>query len=453
MTTIIRGAHVLTAAGTDHVDGAVAVDGATITAVGPAAELLAAHPDAEVVGDGTGIVLPGLVNAHGHFSEGLTTGLGERHTLWEWLRAVISPVSPHLTAEHAEVGTLLKGAEMLQTGVTTVNDMFVFLPRHGEGPVTPGVVRALVALGLRGEVSYGARDVGTDLRPADVLAEQEALAAACADAGPLVRFRVGVGDVMQQTPPLLAESVRLAKAADAGIHVHLQEIREEVTASRLANGVTPIVHAARVGLLDAPTVAAHCVCVDDHDIAVLAEHGAAVAHNPVSNMILASGVCPVPQLRAAGIPVGIGTDGPASNDAQNQLEAVKMTVLLQRVHTLKASVLDARAALTMATIEGARALGLDAVTGSLEVGKDADVVLVDGAAPTLAAVHDPYQTVVYCLSGREVSDVWVRGRRVVAGGQPTGIDLPDVVARARTLARDLAAAAQLQDESLLAQPG
>jgi cytosine/adenosine deaminase-related metal-dependent hydrolase len=196
-------------------------------------------------------------------------------------------------------------------------------------------------------------------------------------------------------------------------------------------------------------VAAHAVWLSDRDRRILAAAAVGVAHNPVSNMILASGICPVADLRRCGLAVGIGVDGAASNDSQNMLEAIKTTVLLQRAATLSVD-MNARSAVAMATIEGARVLGLDNELGSLERGKQADIVVFDGDSPALANVHDPYQTIVYRASPRDIRDVWVGGRRSVADGRVVTVDRAEVVRESRGLARELARRSRLSRLSLLA---
>jgi cytosine/adenosine deaminase-related metal-dependent hydrolase len=232
-------------------------------------------------------------------------------------------------------------------------------------------------------------------------------------------------------------------AAHGRFHVHLNEVREEVTQSRITRGVTSVELAARTGLLDAQVLAAHCVWLDDTDVALLREHDVAVAHNPVSNMILASGVCPVPRLRREGVTVGLGVDGAASNDSQNMLETMKTAALLQKVHHLQARALTACDVLDMATMGGARALGLADEIGSLEPGKAADLVLFPEHGPSLANIHDPYQKLVYCASARDVAQVWVDGEPVVADGRVLGVDLPALLPQARELAVKLATDAGL----------
>jgi 5-methylthioadenosine/S-adenosylhomocysteine deaminase len=445
---LVRARHVLTCGVPGEVrDGAVVVVGGRIVAVGPFAELRAQHPAALVVGDGTGILVPGLVSCHGHFSEALVSGIGETHTLWEWFVHVAGPIEPCVTREMALVGTLLRGAEMALSGITTVADMMCIAP--GPEPVTPGVVEGLERLGLRGDVSYGAAD-DPNPRPLDrVVAEHEALAAAAA-AARRSRFRVGLATVPTSSDELIAATAALV-AEHGRLHVHLNEVREEVTQSRTARGMTSIAYAARAGLLDAQVLAAHCVWLDDGDVALLREHDVAVAHNPVSNMILASGVCPVPRLLREGVTVGLGVDGPASNDSQDMLETMKTAALLQKVHHLQAGALTAREVLHMATIGGARALGLAAEIGSLEPGKAADLVLFPEHSPSLANIHDPYQKLVYCASVRDVAQVWVAGEPVVVDGRVQRVDVAALLPHARELAVRLATDAGL-DSALAAGP-
>ena len=447
---LVRARHVLTSGPAGHVrDGAVAVDGDRIAAVGPWSELRSRYPDAGVVGDGTGILTPGFVSCHGHYSEGLVTGIGETHTLWEWFVHVVGPIEPFLTREIAYVGALLKGAEAVLSGVTTTADMFCHAP--GPEPSTPGVVAALDELGLRGDLSYGAQD-DSNPRPLDlVLAEHAALADAAAGSR-RSRFRVGLATVPASSDALIAATVELL-SDHPRLHVHLNEVREEVTQSRMTRGTGSVEYAARAGLLDAQVVAAHCVWLDDTDIGLLRAHGVAVAHNPVSNAILASGVAPVPRLLREGVTVGLGLDGPASNDSQDMLQTLKFAALLQKVHHLQATAMTAPQVLQMATIGGARALGMADLVGSLEVGKQADLVLFAEATVSLSNVHDPYQELVYCASPRDVHTVWVAGSPVVAGGDVLGVDLPALLPRARELAVKLAVDAGLDSELAGGVPG
>ena len=446
---VVRGGHVLTMGPAGAIaDGAVAIRDGEILAVGPAAEILATHPGAEVVGDEWGIVAPGFVNAHTHLSEALIPGMGEDLTLFEWAARVVVPAGRHLTREMAHVGARLKVAEMLLSGVTTVNDMFVHTNMGSLASL--GVVDGLEEMGMRAEVSFGAEDA-FDPHPVSMfMAEHEALADRAASS-PLVRFRMGVGTILGQTEALLAASADEARRHGWPVHTHLAEVREEVVDARVRTGRNTVEIARDSGLLDVPVIAGHCIWVGRPDIAILAAHGVAAAHNPVANMILASGVCPVDHLRGAGLAVGLGTDGAASNDSQNMLEAMKAAALLQKVSRLDPRALTAPEVLAMATIDGARGLGLDDVTGSLEPGKRADVVRFHGHGPGLANIHDPFQQLVYCTSPLDVADVWVDGRPRVRDGRLIDADLGSLIDDSRPLAKELVTRAGMQDLSCLAR--
>jgi cytosine/adenosine deaminase-related metal-dependent hydrolase len=445
--TLIRGGHILTMGpGGDVRDGAVAIGDGQILTVGPFEEVRSLYPAAEIVGDATSVVAPGLVNGHTHLSEALIPGMGEDLSLQVWGDRIVGPVGRHLDREMAEVGTLLKAIEMIRTGVTTVNDMFVHTNIGSYASL--GVVDGLRRAGLRGLVSFGAEDVWDPHPPEAYADEHEALAEHAADA-PLIDFRLGVGTVLGQTDALLTRSASLAAERRWRVHIHLAEVREEVVGGSLRFGETTVARAARLGLLQ-HAVVAHAIWLRETEVELLAERGAGVVHNPVANMILASGVCRVTRLRRAGVPVGLGTDGAASNDSQNMLETIKIAPLLQKVTHLDPTAMSARDALAMATREGAEALGLPWV-GSLEPGKRADVVRFRGDGPGLANIHDPYQQIAYCASPGDVADVWVDGQRVLREGKLTTFDEREVVEASRPLARELARRAGLDRYSCLAR--
>ncbi len=312
--TVVRGGHVLTMgpAG-DIAGGAVAFADGAILAVGDFEEVARRFPGAEVVGEDHGVVLPGLVNAHTHLSEALLPGMGEDLTLFEWGTRLVTPAGRHLTREMARVGAMLKGAELLLGGVTTVNDMFCHTNMGSLASL--GAVDGLEAMGLRGVVCFGAEDAFDPHPVAGFLDEHEALARRCGSS-PLVGFRLGVGTLLGQSDALLAASARAAREHGWAVHTHLAEVREELVQARLRWGRSTVERAADARLLEVPVLAAHCVWVGKDEIGALAAAGASAVHNPVANMILASGVCPVPALRTAGIPVGLGPTGPPPTTAR-----------------------------------------------------------------------------------------------------------------------------------------
>ncbi|MCB0877021.1 MAG: amidohydrolase [Solirubrobacterales bacterium] len=451
---LIRGAWVLPMApGSEPIrDGAVllAADG-SIGSVGPFDELSARAPEAEVIGDGNGIVMPGMVNAHTHLTECLIPGMGEDAVLFEWFERVVNPVGLVIDRDEVALGTRLKAVEMLRSGITTVNDMSCH--RNMGSLATLGAVDGLAWAGMRGVVSFGAEDSYEGAPGPEVfMAEHEALADRCA-AEPLIGFRCGVGTVLGLTDPLFDLTVSACREHGWAVHTHLSEVREELTDARLRYGCSTIERSGRGGLLDAEVIAAHCIWCTERDIGLLASKDVAVAHNPVANMLLGNGVCPVPRLRREGITIALGTDGAASNDNQDMFGVIKTAGLLHKVENMDPTILTARDVLAMATIEGARALGIDPETGSLEAGKRADVVLLDGNNPELATIHDPWQQVVYCATARCVSDVWVDGLRRVRDGEVEGADVPALAAEAREAGAGLVRRAGMDGESVYAGDG
>ncbi len=448
--TVVRGAWALTMGPGGAIrNGAVAFDAdGAITAVGEAEELIASRPGAEVVGDGNGIVLPGFVNAHTHLTEGLITGMGETAVLWEWFERVVNPSGLRITRDQVALGTRLKAVEMLESGITTVNDMSCH--RNLGSLASLGAVDGLADLGLRGLVSFGAENLYEGAPAAEVfMAEHEALADRISGEA-LIGFRIGVGTVLGMSDELFRMTIDACAEHGWAVHTHLAEVREEITESTLLYKGSTIQHAGRSGLLDHEVIAGHCIWCSETDIGLLASNDVAVAHNPVANMILASGVCPVPRLRREGVRVGIGTDGAASNDSQDMFGAIKSAALLQKVHHLQAVAMTAPEVLEMATIGGAKALGLEAEIGSLEAGKRADVLLLDGNGPELAVLHDPFQQIVYGATPRSVSEVWVDGQLRVSGARTVGVDRTALATEAREAARDLAIRGDMKGESAYA---
>ena len=452
--TLVRGAWVLTMAPFAELvrDGAVAIDDhGAIIAVASHERLAERWPTARVIGDGDGIVMPGLINAHTHLTESLLPGMGEDCVRWEWLNRVLAPCALVTTREDVLVGTRLRAAEMLLSGITTVNDMSCH--RNLGAQVSLGAVDGLAEMGLRGVVAFGAEDAYPGAPKAVAfVAEHEALADRCTEER-LIGFRAGIASVLGISDDLFAATVAACRANDWSVHTHLAEVREELTAARTRWDMSTIQHADRTGLLEHRVIAGHCVWCAETDIGLLASRDVAVAHTPVSDMILASGVCPVGRLRREGVAVGLGTDGAAASDNQDMFGVLKTAALLQKVDALDPHALSAPEALRMATIEGARALGLDRDIGSLEPGKRADIVLLDGNTPEMATIHDPFQQVVYGATARCVSDVWVYGVRRVADGRVVDADVTALVRDARRQAADLVTRAGQGAESVLAGRG
>ena len=421
-----------------HDPGSVLLDGTTIAAVGPV-DALDADPraaGADVVDARGHAVIPGLHNCHMH--SGLLRGTAESLSLWDWLRAYVDPAHKALTPEIARAASQHCYAEGLLAGTTSVMDMWRFME---------GSAAVAADLGIRATlVPYVADEEGYDYF--ESIASNRALLEGLADAGGAatsdgrVRGWVGLEHLLYCTPACFDAAVALADEFGTGIHTHSSETEWEVQESLARWGGRPIEVFHQRGILGSRTVVAHCVWLDAREIELLARTGTAVAHCPCSNMKLASGPAPIGPLRAAGVTVGLGSDGEKENNTLDQLEEMKFASLLQKVSTLDPTVGDPWDVLAMATIDGARALGLDEVTGSLAPGKRADLVTVDlrglHTTPVLRGEHlNVPAHLVFAASGADVRDVWVDGRRLVAGGRPRTFDLDAVRAEAQAAAEEL----------------
>ena len=409
-------------------DGVVAVEGERIAYVGPRDGLDPAWEPTRRIDARDKAVLPGLVNAHTHHAMSLLRGYADDVPLMPWLERHIWPAEAHLTGDDVYWGTLLAIAESLLAGVTTFADMYFFMDR---------VAQAVVETGVRAHLSRGL--IGVAPGADQALAEGKALVAAFQGAGD-GRIRCALAPHAPYTcpPPFLARVLEAAAALGCPIHTHLAETRAEVEQIRAQYGKSPIRHFADLGVFQHPTLAAHCVHVDADDIAILAEHGVAVAHNPISNCKLASGIAPVPDLLAAGVTVGLASDGAASTNHLDLFEEMRLAANLQKVSRYDATVLPAWQVLRMATVGGARALGFDRL-GCLAPGYLADVVVLDLRAPHLRPRHDLTSLVVYSAKASDVDTVLVHGKVLVDGGELLTVDLErvehEVEERARRLAR------------------
>jgi len=370
------------------------------------------------------LLAPGLVNAHGHAAMTLFRGLADDLPLMSWLRDHIWPAESRWVNEaFVEAGSELAIAEQLKSGVTCFSDMYFF----------PDVVSQLVHKhGIRAQISIpvldfpipGARDADEALRKGvalfDDLKHHPRLSIAF---GPHAPYSVA-DDKLESIRTLVAEM-------DIGIHMHVHETAREVQEALQQHGERPLARLARLQLLGPRFQAVHMTQINDEDISLLVEHNCSVIHCPESNLKLASGFCPVERLWEAGINVGIGTDGAASNNDLDLLGETRTAALLAKAVSGSAAALDAHRALRMATLNGARALGLEDHTGSLEIGKFADLVAFDLSSLAQQPVYDPVSTLIYA-SGRDcVRHVWVAGKQLLDDRQLTRMDEQRLVASAQ----------------------
>lgn len=424
-------------------DGGVLVRGHAIEAVGPT-HALPATAD-EVVDCRGMVVLPGLVNTHHHFFQTLTRAVpaAQDAELFGWLRTLY-PVWARLTPEMLNVSAQVAIAELMLSGCTTASDHLYLYPNGGRLDDT---IEAARTLGLRFHACRGAMSVGASAGglPPDALVERED--AILADTRrvieayhdparfSLLRVAAAPCSPFSVSQDLMRETAALARAYGVRLHTHLAESDHDVAYSRERFGRTPAQYAQDAGWTGDHVWHAHCVKLDAHGIDLFARTRTGVAHCPTSNMRLASGVAPVRRMLDAGVPVGLGVDGSASNDASHLLAEARQALLLQRVGGDPAA-LTARETLALATRGGARVLGRDDV-GHLAPGMAADVVAFDLSDVGFAgAGHDPLAALVFCAPARVALSV-IHGRVVVREGRLTTVDLPPLVERHRALARAL----------------
>ncbi|MFC4157993.1 TRZ/ATZ family hydrolase [Chitinimonas lacunae] len=369
------------------------------------------------------VLLPGLVNLHGHSAMTLLRGLADDLALMDWLNHHIWPAEKrHVSDEFVYDGSLLAMAEMLRCGTTTINDMYF----HHEA-----VARAGLTAQMRTVVGCSILEFPTPYAAdADAYIERALAAHARFQGEQLVRFTLAPHAPYTVSDATFRRVVQLAGQLDCAIHCHIHETREEVEGSLREHGVRPLARLASLGLLDMPLIAAHCVHLDDAEIALLARHRVGVAHNPSSNLKLASGLARIHDLRQAGVAVGIGTDGAASNNKLDMLAETRLAALLPKVQAADPRAIPATEALRMATLGGAEALGMAAEIGSLEVGKRADLLAVDLSDLATQPCYDPISHLVYAAGREQVSDVWVDGRQVLEQGRHTTLDPQQLKAKA-----------------------
>jgi 5-methylthioadenosine/S-adenosylhomocysteine deaminase len=405
---------------------AVVVRDDRIEAVLPREEAVARHPDAELVERPDHLLVPGLVNLHGHAAMTLLRGAADDLPLERWLHERIWPLEQSLMSEaFVHDGSVLACAEMLAGGVTTFNDMYFF---------PEATARAAMAIGIRAVVGIVVFDFPSAYGsgPADYIARGLRLRDA-------LRHEPGVGFALAPHAPYtvsdgpLAQVAQLSAELQLPVHIHVHETAREVADHVARHGCRPLERLARLGLVGPELVAVHAVHLSDADIRMLAAQGASVAHCPHSNLKLASGIAPIARMVEAGVNVGLGTDGAASNNRLDLLLEARTASLLAKGSSGDATAFGAHRALRAATLDGARALGMATRVGSIVPGKQADLVAVDLSGPSMQPIHDPVATLIFSGGRDQVTDVWVAGERVVARRQITGTQalgtLHDVLGR------------------------
>ena len=414
-------------------DGAIAVKGDTIVALGPRREIESKYSSPLKLQAAGKLVMPGFINGHTHVPMTLFRGLHDDVTLNDWLYKYIFPAeAKNVNEEFVRWGTRLAAAEQLLSGVTTFADMYYF-----EDAVAQETKKAGMR-GVLGEtfIDFPAPDNKTE---AQMLAYTETFLQKW-KGDPLIQAAVAPHSIYTCSQKTLQDSAALARKYQAPILIHTAEMKKEWDDSLKQNGLSPVQYLDKIGLLGPDVISAHCIFVDAVDRETLARRHVGCIHNPSSNMMIASGVSPVPEMRAAGIAVGLGTDGPAgSNNDLDLMEEIDLAAKLAKITKMNPLALNAKAVVEMATIDGARALHLENKVGSLKTGKKADLILINLDEPNAVPMYDVYSQIAYALKANDVATVVIGGKIVVRNRKVLTVDTEQVIARAREYQKSIAA--------------
>jgi len=424
---MVSGGTVVTMDGTRAIvnDGNVAIKGDAIVAVGPRADVEGRFQAAQTIDARGRLVLPGFINGHTHVPMTLFRGLHDDVTLNDWLYKYIFPAeAKNVNEEFVRWGTKLAAAEQIRSGVTTFADMYYFEDAIADETKKAGM------RGVLGEtfIDFPAPDNKSN---AEMMAYTERfLKKWQGDA--LIHAAPAPHSIYTCSKKTIQDAAELAKKYHAPLLMHVSEMKKEWEDSEKANGMSPVQYLDKIGVLGPDLVAAHCIFVDEADRKLLAERQVGCVHNPSSNMMIASGVSPVPEMRAAGVAVGLGTDGPAgSNNDMDLMEEIDLAAKLAKISKMDPLALNAKSVVEMATIDGARALHMEEEIGSLEAGKKADLILISLDEPNAVPMYDVYAQIAYSLKGSDVETVVIGGRIVMRGRKLLTVDEPAVLEKAR----------------------
>jgi 5-methylthioadenosine/S-adenosylhomocysteine deaminase len=439
---VISGGTVVTVDGAHRViaNGAVAIDGTDIVGVDTADAIRRQFRGRDTI-DATGhVVMPGLINTHTHAPMTLFRGLADDLALMDWLNNYIFPAEAKMVSpEFVRAGTRLAALEMIQSGTTTFADMYYFEEE---------VAKETRAAGLRGVlgetvIQFPVADAKT---PADGLARAEAFIKAF-KGDPLITPAVAPHALYTNDGPTLKAARELSLRYGVPTLIHLAETRDEVKTAQERHAPSPVAYLDGLGFFGPGVLAAHGIYVSEPEMALLEAKGVGVSHNPESNMKLASGTAPVTAYLRAGVALGLGTDGAASNNDLDMFEAMRMASFLQKLQTSDPSVVSAQTALDLATIGGARAMGMDKQIGSLEPGKRADVIVVSMSAARQTPMYDPISHLVYVTHGDDVETTIVNGRVLMRNRKLLTLDEAAILRDARTWGEKVRAAVAPQKKA------
>lgn len=415
MNILIKNASILTMNGENKVlkNASIAVENDRIKYIGEVPKDFNAD---KVIDGAKKFVMPGIINAHTHMAMSLFRNYADDLPLWEWLSEKIWPIEDKLTGEDVYWGTMLSIIESIKSGVTCFNDMYFFMDDTAKAVLETGI-RARLAWGMVGEdAEDNSRFDLTKRFYNDWQGKGDGRITVMA--GPHAPYTCSA-DYLKRVG-------KFAKEMNFGIHIHLSESKKETQDNYDKFGKSPIKHANDMGIFDVPAVAAHCVHLSDEDIDILAEKGVSVVYNPGSNLKLGNGFAPVIKLMGKGVNVALGTDGSSSNNNVNMFEEINLAAIVNKGVNNEPTCIPAMTALEMATKNGAKALGLDKEIGSLEVGKKADMIIIDLNKPHFYPLHDVVAAMVYTAQASDVETVIINGKIIMENYSMKTIDVEKV---------------------------
>lgn len=451
VTTILKNAIILTMDEDYNLysPGAIVIQNEKIEAVGLETDILADFDSEEIIDCGGNIIMPGLINAHTHVPMTLLRGLADDLRLDVWLLGYMMPVErEYVTPEFVQLGTKLACAEMIRGGITCFADMYYFEDDVAEAAAEAGM-RAVCGESILKFPTPDAQSYEESLEYTRKFIERW-------KDHPLIVPAVAPHAPYTCTEDILQKATELAVEYDVPLHIHLAETQSEVENSRNEHGMPVIPYVKKQKVFNAKVIAAHCVHIDPGEIRTLKSVKAGIAHNPSSNLKLASGIAPVKHMLDVGVNVGIGTDGTASNNDLDMFEEIRLTTFLQKGTSGDPTALPAKQTLNMATRMGAKAIHIDDITGSLEIGKRADLILIS-LKPTHNSPsfrHHPdaaYSQVVYAAKATDVSDVMINGKWVMRDHQLKTLDENQLIDEAQTYAKKIDAFLRKRESSILSK--
>jgi 5-methylthioadenosine/S-adenosylhomocysteine deaminase len=410
-------------------NGALAISGGKIAAVGATSEIKKSFVAPKTIDARGGLIMPGLVNAHTHAAMTCYRGLADDLPLMEWLTQFVFPAEAKSDGDQVYWSTLLACAEMIRSGTTTFCDMYLFEDRVAEA-AKEARIRAVVGEVLYDFPSphYGPIERGLEFTESLIKHWQK---------DPLITIAIEPHALYTCSPDLLKKCKSLADRYGVPLKTHLSENQDEVEEIIKKYGQRPVNHLENIGLLSSPLIACHCVWLSEAEMDLLARREVRVVHNPESNMKLASGVAPVPDLLARGVTVGLGTDGCASNNNLDLFQEMDSAAKLHKVHRLDPTVMPSQTVLEMATLGGARVLGMEKEIGSLEAGKKADVIVLELNRPHLQPVYNLVSHLVYSATGADVRDVIIDGKLVMKNRKLLTLDEGKIFEKMKEIKEDI----------------